>query len=75
MDNEKKALEERIQELNESITKLELIISINTKSIKNNSNAIIALAVTVILLSIRLVTLWSKQILVNQKIFKSSKKV
>ena len=57
MDNEKKALEERIQELNERITKLELIISINTKSIKNNSNAIIALAVTVILLSIRLVKL------------------
>lgn len=67
MDNEKKALEERIQELNERITKLELIISINTKSIKNNSNAIIALAVTVILLSIRLMTLWSKQILINQK--------
>ena len=57
MDNEKKALEERIQELNERITKLELIISIICLSIKNNSNAIIALAVTVILLSIRLVTL------------------
>ena len=56
MDNEKKALEERIQELNERITKLELIISFNTKSIKNNSNAIIALAVTVILLSIRLMS-------------------
>ena len=56
MDNEKKALEERIQELNERITKLELIISINKKSIKNNSNAIIALAVTVILLSIRLMS-------------------
>lgn len=56
MDNEKKALEERIQELNERITKLELIISINTKSIKNNSNAIIGLAVTVILLSIRLMS-------------------
>lgn len=58
MNNEKKALEERIQELNERITKLELIISINTKSIKNNSNAIIALAVTVILLSIRLMSVW-----------------
>ena len=56
MDNEKKALEERIQELNERITKLELIISINTKSIKNNSNVIIALAVTAILLSIRLMS-------------------
>ena len=56
MDNEKKALEERIQEVNERITKLELIISINTKSKKNNSNAIIALAVTVILLSIRLMS-------------------
>ena len=56
MDNEKKALEERIQELNERITKLELIISINTKSIQNNSNAIIALAVTVILLYIRLMS-------------------
>ena len=58
MDNEKKALEERIQELNERITKLELIISINTKSIKNNSIAIIALAVTVIILSIRLMSVW-----------------
>ena len=28
MDNEKKALEERIQELNERITKLELIIQL-----------------------------------------------
>ena len=56
MKNEKKVLEEKIQELNERITKLELIISINTKSIKNNSNAIIALAVTVILLSIRLMS-------------------
>lgn len=56
MNNEKKVLEEKIQELNEQITKLELIISINTKSIKNNSNAIIALAVTVILLSIRLMS-------------------
>lgn len=58
MNNEKKVLEEKIQELNEQITKLELIISINTKSIKNNSNAIIALAVTVILLSIRLMSVW-----------------
>ncbi len=58
MNNEKKVLEEKIQELNERITKLELIISINTKSIKNNSNAIIALAVTVILLSIRLMSVW-----------------
>lgn len=57
MNNEKKVLEEKIQELNERITKLELIISINTKSIKNNSNAIIALAVTVILLSIRLMSI------------------
>lgn len=56
MNNEKKVLEEKIQELNERITKLELIISINTKSIKNNSNAIITLAVTVILLSIRLMS-------------------
>ena len=56
MNNEKKVLEEKIQELNERIKKLELIISINTKSIKNNSNAIIALAVTVILLSIRLMS-------------------
>ena len=56
MNNEKKVLEEKIQELNERITKLELIISINTKSIKNNSNAIIAFAVTVILLSIRLMS-------------------
>lgn len=56
MNNEKKVLEEKIQELNERITKLELIISINTKSIKNNSNAIIALAMTVILLSIRLMS-------------------
>ena len=56
MNNEKKVLEEKIQELNERITKLELIISIKTKSIKNNSNAIIALAVTVILLSIRLMS-------------------
>lgn len=56
MNNEKKVLEEKIQELNERITKLELIISINTKSIKNNSNAIIALAVTVILLSIKLMS-------------------
>lgn len=56
MNNEKKVLEEKIKELNERITKLELIISINTKSIKNNSNAIIALAVTVILLSIRLMS-------------------
>lgn len=56
MNNEKKVLEEKIQELNDRITKLELIISINTKSIKNNSNAIIALAVTVILLSIRLMS-------------------
>ena len=56
MNNEKKVLEEKIQELNERITKLELIISINTKSIKNNSNAIIALAVTVNLLSIRLMS-------------------
>ena len=56
MNDEKKVLEEKIQELNERITKLELIISINTKSIKNNSNAIIALAVTVILLSIRLMS-------------------
>lgn len=58
MNNEKKVLEEKIQELNERITKLELIISINTKSIKNNSNVIIALAVTVILLSIRLMSVW-----------------
>lgn len=58
MNNEKKVLEEKIQELNERITKFELIISINTKSIKNNSNAIIALAVTVILLSIRLMSVW-----------------
>ena len=58
MNNEKKVLEEKIQDLNERITKLELIISINTKSIKNNSNAIIALAVTVILLSIRLMSVW-----------------
>ena len=56
MNNEKKVLEEKIQELNERITKLKLIISINTKSIKNNSNAIIALALTVILLSIRLMS-------------------
>ena len=56
MEEKVKALEESIQELNERITKLELIISINTKSIKNNSNAIIALAVTVILLSIRLMS-------------------
>lgn len=56
MEEKIKALEERIQELNERITKLELIISINTKSIKNNSNAIIALAVTVILLFIRLMS-------------------
>ena len=45
------------KEFKNSMSVLELIISINTKSIKNNSNAIIALAVTVILLSIRLVTL------------------
>lgn len=57
MDNEKvKVLEKEIQELNERITKLEAMILVNTKSIKDSSTTLIVLAMTVIFLSIKLMS-------------------
>lgn len=54
MEEKIKALENRVQELEKDITKLQLIVIANEKSIKNNSISISFLAVTAILLSMRL---------------------
>jgi uncharacterized coiled-coil protein SlyX len=54
MEEKIKALENRAQELEKDITKLQLTVIANEKSIKNNSISISFLAVTAILLSMRL---------------------
>ena len=54
MEEKIKALENRVQELEKDIAKLQLIVIANEKSIKNNSISISFLAVTAILLSMSL---------------------
>ena len=54
MEEKIKALENRVQELEKDIAKLQLTVIANGKSIKNNSISISFLAVTVILLFMRL---------------------
>lgn len=54
MEEKIKALGNRVQELEKDITKLQLTVIANEKSIKNNSISISFLAVTAILLSMRL---------------------
>ena len=54
MEEKIKALENRVQELEKDITKLHLTVIAIEKSIKNNSISISFLAVTVILLYMRL---------------------
>lgn len=54
MEEKIKALENRAQELEKDIAKLQLTVIANEKSIKNNSISISFLAVTAILLSMRL---------------------
>ena len=54
MEEKIKALENRVQELEKDIAKLQLTVIANEKSIKNNSISISFLAVTEILLSMRL---------------------
>lgn len=58
MEEKIKALENRVQELEKDITKLQLTVIANEKSIKNNSISISFLAVTAILLSMRLMWGW-----------------
>ncbi len=54
MEEKIKALENRVQELEKDIAKLQLTVIANEKSIKNNSISISFLAVTAILLYTRL---------------------
>jgi hypothetical protein len=54
MEEKIKALGNRVQELEKDIAKLQLTVIANEKSIKNNSISISFLAVTAILLSMRL---------------------
>ena len=54
MEEKIKALENRVQELEKDIAKLQLTVIANEKSIKNHSISISFLAVTAILLSMRL---------------------
>ena len=54
MEEKIKALGNRVQELEKDIAKLQLTVIANEKTIKNNSISISFLAVTAILLSMRL---------------------
>ena len=54
MEEKIKALGNRVQELEKDIAKLQLTVIANEKSIKNNSISISFLAVTAILLYMRL---------------------
>lgn len=58
MEEKIKALGNRVQELEKDIAKLQLTVIANEKSIKNNSISISFLAVTAILLSMRLMWGW-----------------